>query len=223
MSEVHYGASVELWSAFFDGPWPESYWQSRLARLPQSLQKKLLRYRRRQDRQLGLLGKLLLLEGLRQSGFDTDCLEDLKFSPQGRPFLPTGPDFNISHSGSRAVCAICSHGRVGIDLEEYRRLTPGEFALVMTPQEMAHIREADDPSYRLLQFWTAKESAAKAHGVGLGYDFKKLNFDKAGLCVNNQVYVVRHLSLVSDYLCCVATELEQVSIQVIDFPIGPGF
>lgn len=222
MAEPVRQVRVDVWSAFFDGPWPEDYWQQQLTLLPHTLQEKLLRYRRWQDRQLGLLGKLLLRVGLENYGFASDCLSRLRWTAEGRPSLPEGPDFNLSHAGCGAVCAFSSHGRIGIDLEMYHLLDPQEFIPVLNQEEMATVRVAEDPSMRLLQLWTAKESTAKAHGLGLGTDFQAMTIDKNHICIEDKGYAVQYLQVASGYLCCLATEKETMNVRVVEFPVGPG-
>ncbi len=189
-------------------------------RLPKQLHESLLRYQRWQDRQLGLLGKLLLLAGLQQRGYGSDCLDRMLWSAEGRPWLQDGPDFNLSHSGHVVVCAFCSQGRIGVDLEQYRTIDPQDFVLAMSREEMAEIRAADDPSRRLLQLWTAKESAAKAHGLGLGCDFKTIEVENHQLFIENKKYSVQYLNVVTDYLCCLATEVPVTEVRCIEHPIG---
>ena len=48
--------------------------------LPDILAKKINRYRKWEDRQSVLFGKLLLLKGLQEYGFPTNCLKQLEYN-----------------------------------------------------------------------------------------------------------------------------------------------
>ena len=97
-------------------------------------------------------------------------LEDeaqLCLDPAGRPFLPGGPSFSLSHSGGRCVLAL-GRGRLGVDLErlEPDNLPAAEAAL--RPEELVWIRPAPLERFHIL--WTRKESLYKALG---GYEDPK--------------------------------------------------
>ncbi|WP_306119797.1 MULTISPECIES: hypothetical protein [unclassified Roseitalea] len=64
--------------------------------------------------------RLLLSYALVQDGCDHDALEGLWRSGAGKPFLPRGPQFSISHAGTCAAVAISKGGPIGIDLEVRR-------------------------------------------------------------------------------------------------------
>src|ERR1044072_5638420 len=85
---------------------PDQYYWQLMALLPAELQQKNLRYKQWRDRLLHLAGKLLLLEALQQFGFNSGCLQLLKYNKYNRPYIPGNIDFNISHSGNYVVCAI---------------------------------------------------------------------------------------------------------------------
>jgi len=65
----------------------------------------------------------------------------LRFARTGKPYVPGGPDFSITHAGEWVLCALAAEGEVGIDAEEYG---------------------AACPSAATLAAWTAKEATVKA-------------------------------------------------------------
>lgn len=80
-------------------------------------------------------------------------------------------EFNISHSGQRALIAITYGRAVGVDLEQLRRLPDLEQLMryCCTPHEQ-NILAALAPGARhraFFSFWTAKEAYIKARGVGM--------------------------------------------------------
>ena len=92
----------------------------------------------------------------------------------GKPFLsmPVGLpslEFNLTHCESMVACAI-SHTPVGIDVEpNHRILDLDTIRHILHESELRTIEELKIPERtRLaLQFWTCKEAALKAIGIGL--------------------------------------------------------
>ncbi|NUW42263.1 4'-phosphopantetheinyl transferase family protein [Nonomuraea rhodomycinica] len=96
--------------------------------------------------------------------------EDVRLTTEesGRPCLPAGPDFNLSHSGAWALVAVAAPGtRVGVDVERIRAdLDHLELARRMyQPEEAERVRERGLEEY--FRLWTAKEAYVKATGAGL--------------------------------------------------------
>ncbi len=95
---------------------------------------------------------------------------------RGRPFLrhPLAPDFNLSDTVGGTLIAICSAGRVGVDLERNdRRLPVAKLAARWySAEEAAALQalEAEAARQAFLRLWTAKEASCKATGTGIfGY------------------------------------------------------
>jgi 4'-phosphopantetheinyl transferase len=97
------------------------------------------------------------------------------YGENGKPRLAASDvQFNLSHSGNAAVCAITRHEEVGIDVEwiwprdDIDRL----FETIASPAEWK-IFKALAPSQRTSAFfetWTTKEACLKASGAGLTID-----------------------------------------------------
>lgn len=100
---------------------------------------------------------------------------DLVFSrtERGRPFLPDAEtfDFNLAHTKSLALLAVCDTGCVGIDLEEDRN--------IRHPMEIGHAVFGGELTWKLgqlqglaqrkmfLRLWVRAEALLKATGEGL--------------------------------------------------------
>lgn len=103
----------------------------------------------------------------------------LAIAPRGKPLLAgvNGPAFNLSHSGSLAVVAVCARETVGIDIERLRgRPREQLLARVLSPEEQEAVR-ACAPAEReraFLRHWTAKEACVKARGTGITDDLNAL-------------------------------------------------
>ena len=101
--------------------------------------------------------------------------------PHGKPALDEscaagGLDFNVSHSGNLALCAVGRERAVGVDVEAIRSdFATGDIARrFFAPAEVTAL-EALPPEARVEAFfacWTRKEAYIKARGIGvaLGLD-----------------------------------------------------
>lgn len=95
------------------------------------------------------------------------------YDTNGKPRLNNkrSLEFNLSHSGAFAICAISEHSAVGIDLEflPRHRNYNAIAARVMTPQELKNFSEIQSISEQkryFLDLWTTKEALMKYFGLG---------------------------------------------------------
>ena len=96
------------------------------------------------------------------------------YGENGKPYLCQGAaemDFNVSHSGERALIAIARGRPLGVDIEQIREnidcesLTRHYFS---TSEEAALFTlEVSERSRAFFRCWTRKESYIKARGAGL--------------------------------------------------------
>lgn len=81
----------------------------------------------------------------------------LRFTQQGKPYVPGGPNVSLSHSGALAACAVgpCP---IGLDLERARAVSPR-----LTARAGA---AGYDGATDFLLWWTAREANCKRLGRG---------------------------------------------------------
>jgi 4'-phosphopantetheinyl transferase len=96
----------------------------------------------------------------------------------GKPVLASGPpiQFNLSHSGDLAVCAIAPR-RVGVDVEQLRpmptaRQIAGHY---FSPAECEALAAIPDAALERAFFtaWVRKEAFIKGLGIGLGFPLQQ--------------------------------------------------
>jgi len=106
----------------------------------------------------------------------------LRRGAHGKPVLPGGPSFNVSHTDAHLVIAIAKDQSIGVDVERLRPMTDWKSvaAIAFTDRERDtlamtaagagdqrdRLKAMDDVSRALLAGWTRKEALLK--GVGLG-------------------------------------------------------
>jgi 4'-phosphopantetheinyl transferase len=92
-------------------------------------------------------------------------------SPKGKPWLPDGPEFNLSHGGEIVLIVLSAQSALGVDVEPF---SAGAAWPEVVPRlhatERASVVAAADPETVFLRIWTRKEAVAKATGLGLTVD-----------------------------------------------------
>jgi 4'-phosphopantetheinyl transferase len=89
----------------------------------------------------------------------------------GKPFVASGPAFNLSHGGGMVLLAFSDEFPVGIDVEPAASGAAwSEVAPRLHPAEHAAVRGASDPAAAFVRIWTRKEAVAKAYGFGFSID-----------------------------------------------------
>jgi 4'-phosphopantetheinyl transferase len=94
---------------------------------------------------------------------------DFDYNPQGKPYLTTGPVFNLSNSGDWAALAMTDTARLGIDIELLRPVEDDVARRFFSPAEYADLSALPAAQWRdgFFRCWTRKEAIIKACGLGL--------------------------------------------------------
>lgn len=112
----------------------------------------------------------------------------------GKPYIKNSDlHFNLSHSGSRALC-VCGNVRIGCDIEKIKACNEKVAERFFCKNECAVLRQSEKPSRAFTRLWTLKESVLKFTGEGISggldcYDFseyyKEDKFSLNGLIFNS--------------------------------------
>lgn len=207
-------STVEILFSRFQGKLTPSAWERWLAVPPPSLRQSILRYRRWQDQQLHLSGKLLLLEGAVRKRY-SDVFESLQTDIHDRPFCDAPIDFNISHSGNLAVCAVGPVTvRLGIDVEKVDAIDLAPFGSYMTAGEWRRIESAGDRHRAFFTYWTIKESVMKADGRGMDIPLENIDVNDGFALLDGRRWRLHEIALDPDYVCHLAVDSPGVEITV---------
>ncbi|MFA7060227.1 MAG: 4'-phosphopantetheinyl transferase superfamily protein [Pedobacter sp.] len=189
--------------------------------MPDSVRAEILRFRRWEDRQASLFGKLLLLHALRCNGQDqgSAILERLEYTETGKPFIRGAGDFNISHSGGCVALALAADGEVGIDVEIIRSIQIADFSRYL-PEIPA--LETSDPSLSQNMFyacWTKKEAVLKGDGSGLMAPLEQVTLQGDTSLFHERQWHLREIDCGAAYCCHAATSIHQscCRIKVVNF------
>lgn len=98
-------------------------------------------------------------------------------APHGKPVLPGGPGFSLTHAGDLVGVAVHPGGAVGLDVEQVRALTDlaAMAAHACSPQETAPDADA------FFTLWTRKEALLKAVGTGLATPMSAITLGPSGV------------------------------------------
>ncbi|WP_378186698.1 4'-phosphopantetheinyl transferase family protein [Aquimarina sp. W85] len=167
-------------------------------------QRKILTYRRWQDVQLSLLGRLLLKQGM-EGMSKTFCEENLMYSAYNKPYFKNKcVKFNISHSGNIVVCVLSEIDEVGIDLEILKNIDIESFKSQMTNLEWKQIISSNDVKNAFYNYWTKKEAVLKAHGMGLSVPLNSFEIINNQTKINGEIFFLKKIELDNEYKCHLA-------------------
>ncbi|NJB85993.1 4'-phosphopantetheinyl transferase [Lewinella marina] len=193
--------------------------------LPPEMRDDLRRYRRWQDRQAGLLGKLLMNYTVREVMGEPPDQSTLVTDAYRRPFLAGRPDldFNISHTAGLVVCAAAAGmGRLGVDVERVGEIQLAEFRRVFTEEEYALLSGLPDATATFFRLWTRKEAVMKADGRGFSLDPAGIDCLPDRIGVDGNCYAVRELDLGAGYAAhLAASDVDEVVVGEVRFPRHP--
>ena len=178
-----------------------------LDQMPPFIQQKICRYKNWEDAHTSLIGKLLLIEALQDSGLQKIDLSLLTYNQYGRPSIPGIIDFNISHSGTLVLCAIATSGSIGIDAEALKPINKMDFYNCWTPTEAKAIYDDPDDYKTFYSHWTKKEAVVKAIGNGLNIPLTDIEI-KGNLATvaNHGNWYVKEIPFSEKYIVHMATK-----------------
>lgn len=161
--------------------------------LDDSKKKKILSFRKPEDRIRGLLAdhlvRYLAMQGLGIENKDI-CYE---YNKNGKPFIKgvASFNFNISHSGEYIACAMSSK-TVGCDIQKKNPCDISMGNVIFTPKESQEIHSIDD----FYKMWTLKEALLKAIGIGLSDEGIRINMMEdeqiSEICYGGKKYFSKH-------------------------------
>ena len=216
MSKI-YDGTIKILYTFVDRRLTPGEWEKKFRCLPEQTKTRVMKYQRWQDRQAKMFGYLLLVEGLRNYGYNLKG--DIRKDRFGRPYVNHWTDFNISDSEGCVVCALTSKGRIGIDIEKIKPINFENLRECMTPLQWKQIEESKNKYKAFYDIWTIKESTLKADGRGLAFPMDKVKVFGNKAVLEGKSWFLTNLTIRSDTCCHLACDLEDrhFEIKEIDF------
>jgi 4'-phosphopantetheinyl transferase len=187
--------------------------------LPPSMRADILKYQLPTDIQGRLFGKLILMKIFKNYCNDQNILHQLKYNCYGRPYIPClNIDFSISHSGEYTTVAMSNGFQIGIDIEKVKEISINDFKPVFTESEWKTIVTSANPLKTFYDYWTKKESTAKADGRGLNIPLSKIIIKDSISILHKKQWHLYELNISPDYMMHIASEQkEEINIHSITF------
>lgn len=142
-----------------------------MAILPKERQKKILKYKQKQNRLQSLGAGLILNRVLSRHGGAADKVQ---VGANGKPTVE-GISFNLSHSGDLVICAV-SEKPVGCDIERIKNAPQRVAERSFSEAEKEHLQQFLGEAYNreFFRIWTKKESYLKMLGTGIRVPLNEL-------------------------------------------------
>ncbi len=155
--------------------------------LPADRRKRMLCYRREEDRKNCVFAYCLLQYALKRQ-FGIRGMPEMQLADSGKPYFSDKamPRFNWSHCHGGILCAVAMQ-EVGCDIQDDILHAQALYSRCLHERERKSLpqEEADAAFTRL---WALKESYLKYLGVGLRRDMRELDYsDCAQLCGSRDI------------------------------------
>jgi len=105
--------------------------------------------------------------------------DEWEYNAHGKPFLPQGPFFSISHC-KHAIAVAIDEQPIGIDVEAIRQADNELIERTMNSEERQQITNARD----FTRLWTRKEAVVKAQGTGI------VSFEQLQTVLENEAWQI---------------------------------
>ncbi|HKX86202.1 MAG TPA: 4'-phosphopantetheinyl transferase superfamily protein [Flavobacterium sp.] len=194
----------------------ESLLKNDLPKFEAEYQQKIKRYRRWQDAQSSLLGRILLFKGVEEIYKNNPHDKVMKHTKYNKPYFDNDLiRFNISHSGEMVVCALSDKYELGIDVEIVRDVEIIDFKSHMTENEWSNIIMSGNEKASFFDYWTQKEAVIKAHGHGLTIPLNSFEISDNTTQINEENYYLKEMKLDEKYKCYLSlkTNITEISIK----------
>jgi 4'-phosphopantetheinyl transferase len=194
----------------------ESLLKNHLPKFPTVYQEKIKRYRRWQDAQLSLLGRMLLFEGIEEIYKQKPGDKVIKYTKYNKPYFEDNLiKFNISHSGDIVVCALSDEHEIGIDIEILTDIGIDDFKSQMTENEWGNIILSSNKKDSFFDYWTQKEAVIKGHGHGLTIPLKSFEISANTTQINEEKFFLKEIAIDQQYKCYISlkTNINEISVK----------
>lgn len=173
--------------------------------MPLSFQQKVLKYKKWENQQAALLGRVLLNTLIKTHHLNLS-IEDLIYSSNQKPYFKSNETFfNISHTDDIVVCAFTDVNEIGIDIEKLKAIDIHNFKNLLTKNEWEFINRSSKPSDCFITLWTQKEAIIKTSGYGLSLDLNSFEISNDNITeLQNQTYSVKEIFIDAAHKCHLA-------------------
>lgn len=187
----------------------ENLFKNELPNFSSKYQNKIKKYKRWQDAQLSLLGRVLLFKAIEEIYKCKPNRKEILETKFSKPyFKDSSIQFNISHSGEIVVCALCEENQIGIDIEMIIDIEIEDFKCQMTENEWRRVILSDTVKESFFDYWTQKEAVIKTHGYGLSIPLQTFEILENKTTINEKIFFLKEVKIDEKYKCHIASDLD---------------
>ncbi|MDR2008921.1 MAG: 4'-phosphopantetheinyl transferase superfamily protein [Bacteroidales bacterium] len=173
-----------------------------LCDLPSNFQKQIKEYKRWQNQQQTLLGRLLLYKMLVSLEYNQISLF---YNKNYKPILKDiNLHFSISHSGSYVVCALSSNN-IGVDIEKIQNRQIEHLIYFMSKNDWNSINNYRNKLLQFYDIWVKKEAIVKLLGENL-LIFNKIDIFKDVATYEKELFFLKKFLIHDNYICYLASD-----------------
>ncbi len=206
---------VTIYVHNFSKPLPKSDFEDHLLQFPNAIGKKIMRYRKWEDRHRALFGKIMLRRGLDDHGLKDFDLKNLTYNKLQKPELPGTTQFNISHAGNVVICAFNTEGLIGVDVEIIKPVTLEDYEFIFDTDTFRQLRQARDQEGAFFEAWTIREAILKAEGSGLTEDAKKIIYKDGVAKFKDQRWFIKPFPVPKQHIAHLATNAPVSTLKLV--------
>ncbi|QSB25097.1 4'-phosphopantetheinyl transferase superfamily protein [Flavobacterium sp. CLA17] len=206
---------IYIYYSYLSGENHESILKNNLLHFSEEYQHKIKRFRRWQDAQLSLLGRILLFKGMKELGLSYPRDKKVHYTRYNKPYFEDHViQFNISHSGEIVVCAITDATEIGIDIEIITDVAIDDFKIQMTKNEWNKISNSNDQKNAFFEYWTQKEAVIKAHGHGLTIPLQSFEIIDNQTRIQGEKFYLKEIKIDEKYKCTISSKTTMNAIML---------
>lgn len=202
----------------------ENLLKEELSKFPIDFIKKINKFRRWQDAQLSLLGRILLFRSIKDVFNIELSRKSICHKEYDKPYFKRNPiHFSISHSGEIAICAITTDSEIGIDIEEIVPINIYDFEPQIYFIEWLKIISSEDSEIAFYDYWTKKEAVIKAYGFGHTDDFVFFEISNNTTTINTSQFYYKEIKIDDNYKCNIACKNGLINTFIVNAKIMKRF
>lgn len=206
-------SKIILWYFNIDD-FPTEQIRPELSDLPETVSLEIDRYHLIEDKKCRLVSRLLLQKYVSENQKNWNW-ENLKRSPNHKPYLENGPFFNISHSGNFVLIGFSGEMELGVDIEQIKEINAEDLSGYFHQEEYAFLKNRNFDENSFYRIWTRKEALLKAIGIGFleGLDQISVLNDQI---MQEKIWHLSEVQLIEGYIISVCTkkQAEIISKQI---------
>lgn len=209
---------IYIYYAYLSEKNHENLLKTNLNKFPKEYQHKIENFRRWQDGQSSILGRLLLYKGIKDLSGDKIHYDDLKYTKYKKPYFENSSiKFNISHSGEIVVCALCHNYEIGIDIELITNVELNDFKSQMTTKEWDNTLLSNNRDDSFFDYWTQKEAVIKANGNGLTIPLRSFEILDNSTQIKKEKFFLQKIMIDENYKCYIAQNVRISQFSIIKY------